>query len=72
MGGGEVIPDNVQLLKAGVELHGDLSLHPLWSLNSFSLGVGPADLWHVLDFQQHFGFYTAQTELLEKWKLISA
>lgn len=53
MGGGEVIPDNVQLHKAGAVLHRDLSLHRLWSLNSFSLRAGLGDLWHILDFQQH-------------------
>lgn len=53
MGGGEVIPDNVQLHKAGAVLHRDLSLPRLWSLNSFSLRAGLGDLWHILDFQQH-------------------
>lgn len=54
--GGEVVPDNVQSLRGssrGAVQHRDLSLHRLQSLSLFSLGDGPGDLLHLLDFQQH-------------------
>lgn len=53
---GEVVPDDAQPPRGssrGAERHRDLSLHPLQSLNLFSLGVGAGDLLHLLDFQQH-------------------